>query len=754
MVVSADRGLRRFGRLLLCILFAACGLVGRAQEFTVKSFELKTTDLTAKVDPRYDLNGDPCALIRVAIACKGVQFGGMVVGTPQASPGEYLVYVPAGARRLKISHPDYLPLTYEFDLEIESYRTYELRITLPQSYMPPTPELSSQFLVLTVTPKEAMVFINDVLQTTVNGVLSKELPFGEHNYRIESQMYHPQAGTFTVGAEQKTKLQIDLAPAFGYLEVDSSPERGARVFIDGRPVGVTPFKSEQIASGTYQLQVLKEGFYQQMQTVEITDNQTASLVIDLRGSFSAISLQAANPAAEIWVSGKRYGVGSWTGRLEAGTYSVESRCAGYEPAIQSITVVEGEPQTIQLQPQVPIYGLVKVSTMPVGAVVKLDGVPIGETPLISNKVLVGQHKIEIAAPGYVPAEYSVEVGTAAAVEIGDALRAAFGVVRVATLPAGAEVYIDGRQVGVTPFSSDAFSGGTHSVRIAKAGYEELYESFELTEGGTCEIQRTLKQLALDEQRLGTAIISSFPQEATIWIDGREFGATPMTISLAEGAHEVTIGKEGYESQIQKVQIEYGKQTPVQVTLRAAYAPSPSQNPAGQPATPLYADDDDDWSGIRPTIPAATYSQLLISSNPAGCHVRVNGRDKGVTPLSLTLTPGSYEVLFYMDGYLPQERKVTIQSGRDASVSATLEADTAEEDDDWSMISSTPSVVRYGKLLVMSTPAGAAVKVDGKPSGATPLTLTLTPGAHQVEVGGKSQQVLIEADKSVSLNVAL
>ena len=41
----------------------------------------------------------------------------------------------------------------------------------------------------------------------------------------------------------------------------------------------------------------------------------------------------------------------------------------------------------------------------------------------------------------------------------------------------------------------------------------------------------------------------------------------------------------------------------------------------------------------------------------------------------------------------------------------------------------------GAVAISSSPAGAAVSVDGRPTGRTPLTIVVSPGQHQVDVGG-------------------
>lgn len=118
-------------RLILAALLVFVAMGATAQELKFKSFELRPVDMTAKTNPVLDLNEEACALIRVAIASSDVTFQGNIVGEPKYVGGEWLVYVPADTRRIKVTRKGFLPITVEFDTAIDHFRTYELRIDTP-----------------------------------------------------------------------------------------------------------------------------------------------------------------------------------------------------------------------------------------------------------------------------------------------------------------------------------------------------------------------------------------------------------------------------------------------------------------------------------------------------------------------------------------------------------------------------------------------------------------------------------------------
>ena len=67
-----------FKRYILLIAMI-CGVVyGAAQEATVKRVELDVMDLSGKKYERLDLNGEPCALVKVEVLANDVTFSGNV----------------------------------------------------------------------------------------------------------------------------------------------------------------------------------------------------------------------------------------------------------------------------------------------------------------------------------------------------------------------------------------------------------------------------------------------------------------------------------------------------------------------------------------------------------------------------------------------------------------------------------------------------------------------------------------------------
>lgn len=196
-------------RFLSFILLTAITIISFAQKLSVERFEA-TNDLTAR-DSRYlrsDLNGKPCALVKVQVALTDVEFEGNKIGDVLYKTSEYWVYLPAGDKRLKVKHPNYLPLTVlfaDYGIErLEGKTTYVLTISVPTS------NAAMQKLSVKYTPKNAMVLIDGQLLKGSNGLAEKELSIGSHSYNVFLEGYVGQMGTVSLTENAPGKLIIEL----------------------------------------------------------------------------------------------------------------------------------------------------------------------------------------------------------------------------------------------------------------------------------------------------------------------------------------------------------------------------------------------------------------------------------------------------------------------------------------------------------------------------------------------------------------
>ncbi|WP_455077462.1 formylglycine-generating enzyme family protein [Prevotella sp.] len=195
--------------LFILLLFAAISSTF-AQELTVKSFKLASSDLTAQTQPRKDLNNSNCALIKVGIALDGVKFDGSIMGEPVQKLGEYWVYMPKGVSMLQVLHKNYTPLMinfYDYGIgKVESGETYVLTLKKPNTIA----ERQSQKLRIKYSPTSASVLVDNKFVKGTNGIAETTLTVGQHSYIVACNGYESEEGTVKLKASAPSTIQITL----------------------------------------------------------------------------------------------------------------------------------------------------------------------------------------------------------------------------------------------------------------------------------------------------------------------------------------------------------------------------------------------------------------------------------------------------------------------------------------------------------------------------------------------------------------
>jgi hypothetical protein len=149
-----------------------------------------------------------------------------------------------------------------------------------------------------------------------------------------------------------------------------------------------------------------------------------------------------------------------------------------------------------------------------------------------------------------------------------------------------------------------------------------------------------------------------------------------------------------------------------------------------------------WWFLRPEPVVVTDGTLVITTNPSGAQVLVDGRPRGSTPLTLQLPEGAHKLELRSAGGV---RALPVQIVAGTQLAQFIELPQA------------PS--GFGQLQIRTEPAGARVTVDGVARGTSPTTVSqLPPGEHAVvlesELGAVKQTVTIESGATAQLVVPL
>jgi TonB family protein len=97
--------------------------------------------------------------------------------------------------------------------------------------------------------------------------------------------------------------------------------------------------------------------------------------------------------------------------LALGAHEVKLELRGFTPAAQRVLLTAEAPQaevTVTLARSAPVTGMAEIHSTPPGALVRVDGIAVGQTPL-RQPLRVGEHAVELVKDGYEPWSAPVDV---------------------------------------------------------------------------------------------------------------------------------------------------------------------------------------------------------------------------------------------------------------------------------------------------------------------------------------------------------
>jgi hypothetical protein len=253
------------------------------------------------------------------------------------------------------------------------------------------------------------------------------------------------------------------------------------------------------------------------------------------------------------------------------------------PAVAAPDKPSGSIAPATAAPAVVAKGELTIATVPVGASVKLDGKKLtGATPLTQKDLAAGKHTFQISLPGYLTALKSVEVKGGEAATETVTLVAAQGIVKLSSVPPGADIFLDGTAANKKTPAEFSLPKGDHTFMVRMQGYGEAGDLIHVTPGETVSFAPTLLQarksdgnpfkkmgkfFAGDEK--GTLSVTTDPAGAFVFINGRRIpGQTPLNAAVPTGKFFMAIRKPGFAPVQKTVTIEKGKPTSISQTLTA------------------------------------------------------------------------------------------------------------------------------------------------------------------------------------------
>jgi formylglycine-generating enzyme required for sulfatase activity len=245
--------------------------------------------------------------------------------------------------------------------------------------------------------------------------------------------------------------------------------------------------------------------------------------------------------------------------LEAGSYTLMIDNPFYQLKQVSVEITRGE-QTALHESLAAVNGVLNIGSTPFGAAVFLDNERVGKTPLQLART-GGNHAIRLVLENYVDTLEPLSITRASPrVTRNYQLELKKGRVRLSLVPKGGTLLVNGVQRS-DPLVLDATL--EHRLTYMKPGFYPETRTIMLAAGQEKQIGFQLKP------EMGRVEIVAHPI-ATVLIDNKAFGTSPVSTDLSAVAHEITLKKDGYRSVVKRVVPKGDRVQKVSVSLLTEY----------------------------------------------------------------------------------------------------------------------------------------------------------------------------------------
>lgn len=297
--------------------------------------------------------------------------------------------LPAGEHRLELRKSMYYPHLSEFSLEAED--TKQIKRVLQPRF---------GYLNVVSRPEKVEIFLDGkaIGPTPMTG---RQVPSGKHTLLARKELYHDYNEEFEIRDNQRLSINVQPQPAFGTLEIHSSPEEGAEVWIDGQRKGQTSFKDGRFPSGRYTVEVRKQYLNPASEAVIVSDGKTTKRTLIISSSVGSLIVNAQG--GTIYLDGHELGKDRVERKLSPGRYKVRVEKPKHHTDEKEVYLSVGEIEELTFE-LVPRQGSISVIVEPPqlrNADIYIDGQYKGQAPKVLV-LFVGDYDVEVRQKEYIP----------------------------------------------------------------------------------------------------------------------------------------------------------------------------------------------------------------------------------------------------------------------------------------------------------------------------------------------------------------
>ncbi len=200
---------------------------------------------------------------------------------------------------------------------------------------------------------------------------------------------------------------------------------------------------------------------------------------------------------------------------------------------------------------------ITINTIPAGATIFIDSVNKGRIKTATLKE--GEHDLRIELEGFSPITAKISVSISSALFEYKLEQREPATVKIKSTPAGAKIYIDNAEKGLTPKTMFLFPGD-YEMKLSLEGYFDALKKISISDSKDNTFNLSLIKNA------GTLLLTVEPKTAVVEINKEIINLT-NEISLSPGKYQVTVSNQGFYSVTEIIEVKLNENTARDIKLK-------------------------------------------------------------------------------------------------------------------------------------------------------------------------------------------
>lgn len=335
-------------------------------------------------------------------------------------------------------------------------------------------------LDVTTQPAGASVII-DGRDRGLSPLTLFDLKPGRYHVKYRLNGYGDRDGFFTLEQNRPLQQSAVLEPVKGVLLLQTEPE-GCNITVDGMSIGTTPRLVTTLdVKDTHRVVLEKAGYRPAEFTVRFNGRKPVVRKETMLLDSGVLVITTEPEQAEVTVNGIVRGKTPITVTdIPKGRATVQLKLDGFDEETRELTVNSGDRQTLAVSLKGK-PGTLYLSSVPEGARFYLNNEFRGISPVTIPGLRPGSYEVRAEKDGYGTSTRTVTVGNGASLREEFRLSNMMGRLEIRTIPVGAIVTVDGRNLGATkasdpnatasdPLSVENLMQGEHVLVVKADGY--------------------------------------------------------------------------------------------------------------------------------------------------------------------------------------------------------------------------------------------------------------------------------------------